>query len=574
MYNWIETTFNVSGGVTQAIAVILALAVVLVLFALFIFILKRLTGGQVTQNRNRQPRIAVMDSATIDTRRRLVLIRRDNIEHLLLIGGPSDVVVEQNIVRNTPLTPQRSSNAHSLAGQAPVKGPMAPGPDIPARPDDLVALNEPPQPPVVQARPPSTASTPVPPEPPQSPSAPPPASRVASPKPEPHPPAPEEPKFAPPPTVAAAGTPASGPDTGGGLNRAADLLRAAKQNGFNKTVAKTPAPEPAPVITPPPPAAASHTPTGETAPEVRPAAKPADTAGAQADSKTGSALKSLARPFSPRDRPSYGNQSITPPASGPAARAKTALLKPLEAGPEQNKVEPVLTTIPAEDAPRAISGAVNPETLPESEQPDRTSLTDTAPAVDTSVRLPLSAPTSADRGFDPDNTAPPDKAAAESSLAQSPSLLNRPESKDLQASQEASPEQAAPDFAPESTLETAPEPAPDPARDITSASDKTPDISLDMSDLLEEELPSTNIAQSDAEQSGTRDGRKEDAKTERPAQDQSQISEVRQDTTGAEGRKQNHVQKAGLQATSGLGDKNPIEDEMAKILDELGGQPN
>src|SRR6185312_10695134 len=41
----------------------------------------------------------VIDAATVDGRRRLVLIRRDNIEHLLMIGGPTDVVVEPNIVR-------------------------------------------------------------------------------------------------------------------------------------------------------------------------------------------------------------------------------------------------------------------------------------------------------------------------------------------------------------------------------------------------------------------------------------------------------------------------------------------
>jgi hypothetical protein len=34
-----------------------------------------------------------------DGRRKLVIIRRDNVEHLLMIGGPTDVVVEQNIVR-------------------------------------------------------------------------------------------------------------------------------------------------------------------------------------------------------------------------------------------------------------------------------------------------------------------------------------------------------------------------------------------------------------------------------------------------------------------------------------------
>jgi hypothetical protein len=44
----------------------------------------------------------VLDSATVDARRRLVLIRRDNVEHLMMIGGPTDVVVEANIVRAQP----------------------------------------------------------------------------------------------------------------------------------------------------------------------------------------------------------------------------------------------------------------------------------------------------------------------------------------------------------------------------------------------------------------------------------------------------------------------------------------
>lgn len=56
----------------------------------------RLSGDSV---RGRQPRLAVIDAASVDTRRRLVLIRRDNVEHLLMIGGPTDVVVEPNIVR-------------------------------------------------------------------------------------------------------------------------------------------------------------------------------------------------------------------------------------------------------------------------------------------------------------------------------------------------------------------------------------------------------------------------------------------------------------------------------------------
>jgi hypothetical protein len=56
-------------------------------------------GGTV---RGRQPRLAVIEFATVDARRRLLLVRRDNVEHLVMIGGPSDVVVESNIVRAAP----------------------------------------------------------------------------------------------------------------------------------------------------------------------------------------------------------------------------------------------------------------------------------------------------------------------------------------------------------------------------------------------------------------------------------------------------------------------------------------
>jgi flagellar protein FliO/FliZ len=56
----------------------------------------RLGGGGA---RGRQPRLAVIDYASVDGRRRLILVRRDNVEHLLMIGGPTDVVVEPNIVR-------------------------------------------------------------------------------------------------------------------------------------------------------------------------------------------------------------------------------------------------------------------------------------------------------------------------------------------------------------------------------------------------------------------------------------------------------------------------------------------
>jgi flagellar protein FliO/FliZ len=78
-----------------------AFIVVLGLIGLFTWLARRFGAASLgtTTARGRQPRLAVIDAAAVDGRRRLLLIRRDNVEHLLMIGGPTDVVVETNIVR-------------------------------------------------------------------------------------------------------------------------------------------------------------------------------------------------------------------------------------------------------------------------------------------------------------------------------------------------------------------------------------------------------------------------------------------------------------------------------------------
>lgn len=42
-------------------------------------------------------RLGVIEQSSLDGRRRLVLIRRDDVEHLIMTGGPVDVVIETNI---------------------------------------------------------------------------------------------------------------------------------------------------------------------------------------------------------------------------------------------------------------------------------------------------------------------------------------------------------------------------------------------------------------------------------------------------------------------------------------------
>ncbi len=82
-----------------AVKFFVAFAVVLVLIGLTAWLVRRFGSNRLGSARGRQPRLAVIDAAAVDGRRRLVLIRRDNIEHLLMIGGPTDLVVEPNIVR-------------------------------------------------------------------------------------------------------------------------------------------------------------------------------------------------------------------------------------------------------------------------------------------------------------------------------------------------------------------------------------------------------------------------------------------------------------------------------------------
>jgi flagellar protein FliO/FliZ len=43
------------------------------------------------------PRLGVIEQASVDARRKLVLIRRDGVEHLIMTGGPVDVVIETGI---------------------------------------------------------------------------------------------------------------------------------------------------------------------------------------------------------------------------------------------------------------------------------------------------------------------------------------------------------------------------------------------------------------------------------------------------------------------------------------------
>src|ERR1700745_4132318 len=87
---------------------ILIFVAILVAMGLAAWLIRRFATNRLgaNTNRGRMPRLAVIDAAAVDGRRRLVLVRRDNVEHLLIIGGPTDIVVEPNIVRAATAVPE------------------------------------------------------------------------------------------------------------------------------------------------------------------------------------------------------------------------------------------------------------------------------------------------------------------------------------------------------------------------------------------------------------------------------------------------------------------------------------
>jgi len=71
-----------------------------------------------------EPRIGVVEYANVDGRRKLLLVRRDEVEHLIMTGGPVDVVIETGIV---PPRPIYSEPTGAMTGEraAPSFGPVS-----------------------------------------------------------------------------------------------------------------------------------------------------------------------------------------------------------------------------------------------------------------------------------------------------------------------------------------------------------------------------------------------------------------------------------------------------------------
>lgn len=105
------------------VAAAAAIAVLLLGIAIVKMLNRRVRG-------RKGQRLAISEYHEIDETRRLVLIRRDEVEHLLLIGGAQDLVVESGINLNSveavEREPVRAVTPIRMAPRAPVFGDRQP----------------------------------------------------------------------------------------------------------------------------------------------------------------------------------------------------------------------------------------------------------------------------------------------------------------------------------------------------------------------------------------------------------------------------------------------------------------
>lgn len=216
MQGWLESVV----GPDYAAALMWTIAALIVLLVLLVVIRIARTfsvGTFVAGGRNRKTRLAVMDATAVDSHRRLVLVRRDDVEHLILIGGPTDLVVEQNIRLMAPTRRVAEDEAHARHGYEAEEPRQQPKP-VHAQPAPQLAPQVAPQPAPRPASAPIQPAAPrpaAPPRPVAAPiAAPPPVQAAPLPRVEPRlqptlppapAPAPVRPAYAPPPAMAASG---------------------------------------------------------------------------------------------------------------------------------------------------------------------------------------------------------------------------------------------------------------------------------------------------------------------------------------------------------------------------------
>jgi flagellar protein FliO/FliZ len=111
----------------------LALVFVLALLGLVAMLLRRLAGGGPNVRRGKHRRLALVEVMPVDAKRRLVLVRRDGVEHLILLGQERDLLVETGIgaagAAPMPAAPMPTPGQGGFRDEVEAAGAPLPSPD-------------------------------------------------------------------------------------------------------------------------------------------------------------------------------------------------------------------------------------------------------------------------------------------------------------------------------------------------------------------------------------------------------------------------------------------------------------
>lgn len=145
MPSWLDKILN-----SQFVMIGLAGLAFLIALWLVIVIVRMLTGGRLrtSSGRTRQARLGIVDAFDLDRQRQLIIVRRDNTEHLIMIGGPNDLVIESEIVRVEARESRRLTDKAEGPGENRIPAPTMPPesqPSSPAADEPLLPMVLPPQ---------------------------------------------------------------------------------------------------------------------------------------------------------------------------------------------------------------------------------------------------------------------------------------------------------------------------------------------------------------------------------------------------------------------------------------------
>ncbi|WEK05556.1 MAG: flagellar biosynthetic protein FliO [Candidatus Devosia phytovorans] len=139
--NFLTSLFG--GSNNTVLTAVFALVAVIAAILLVLWLLKLLFNatGNVTRGRNR--RLAVIDSLALDPKRQLLIIRRDNVEHLILVGGAQDLLIEGGIeVEAAPAAQPSRRPIPTVPSRKPPMAPIAPQPSAQPKAPPATAIEQ------------------------------------------------------------------------------------------------------------------------------------------------------------------------------------------------------------------------------------------------------------------------------------------------------------------------------------------------------------------------------------------------------------------------------------------------